>query len=566
MRFSQLLGKTLRQVPSETDNISHQLLLRSGMIQQVASGVYSYLPLAHRSLTKIEQIIRNELDSIGAQEVTMPVLQPIEIWQKSGRDQAFGKSLFVLNDRKMRKLCLGPTHEEVVTQMVGYNLKSYRDLPMLIYQIQTKFRDEPRPRGGLLRVREFKMMDLYSFDIDEENLDISYKKLMKAYRNIYERCGLPAIMVEADSGAIGGKDSHEFILIAETGEDEVVYCESCNYAANAEKAISIKQKLVLEEMLPPEEVYTPGKKTIQEVAEFLNVPTNRTLKAVFYSADNKLIFVVIRGDLEVNEVKLKNILKCVDLRLATDEEVKGAGLVAGSASALGIKGIKIIADDSINTGYNYIVGANKPDYHVKNINYPRDFKVDIICDIALAQQGHLCVNCQKKLKSLRGIEVGHIFKLGIAFSENLDAYFLDREGTQKPAVMGCYGIGIGRLMAGAIEQNHDDKGILWPVSIAPYQVYLCALSMENTSVAVAAERLYDELNKARIEVLYDDRNESAGVKFNDADLLGIPLRVTVSARTLKSDCVEIKKRIDKESFTVPFGDAIIRLKKLLTPG
>ena len=565
MRLSKLFGKTLRQVPAEAETISHQLLLKAGMIHQVTAGAYSYLPLGWRVLKKIEKIIREEMDAAGGQELMMPALQPLEIWEESGRSLSFGKSLFVLTDRRDRKLCLGPTHEEVITDLVRRNVHSYRDLPLLLYQIQTKFRDEPRPRGGLLRVREFTMKDLYSMDTSEETLEQSYQKMIQAYKNIFTRCGLQTIMVEADSGAIGGKDSHEFMVAAETGEDKIIYCANCGYAANAERASFAKSGPERkEEPLPLEEVATPGAKTIEEVANFLGVPKEQTLKAVFYSADGEVVFVVIRGDLEVNEVKLKNTLKCFELRLADEEEVKRAGLVAGSASPVGLSGIKVVADDSILLGSNFVVGGNKPDVHLKNANYPRDFKVDILTDIALAKEGYRCARCGAKLLSTRGIEVGHLFKLGTIFSEKLGAFYLDQDGVQKPIVMGCYGIGLGRLLAAVVEQNHDEKGIIWPPSIAPYQVYLCALSMDNPEVAQAAERLYSELEEAEFEVLFDDREESAGVKFNDADLLGIPIRVVISPRTLKQGVAEIKPRKQKEVELVPLGEVAEKLREMLS--
>jgi len=564
VRISRLFGKTQREIPAEADTVSHQLLLKAGMISQVAAGVYSYLPLAWRVLKKIENIIRDEMDKAGGQELMMPVLQPLELWQETGRDLAFGKGLFTLSDRRERKLALGPTHEEVITKLVSSNVQSYRDLPLMLYQIQTKFRDEPRPRAGLIRVREFTMKDLYSFDTDEDGLDQSYNKMLQAYRNIYSRCGLPVLLVEADSGAIGGKDSHEFMVIAEGGEDEIIYCPGCQYAANADKAESIKSKIDSEEPLPREEVDTPGMATIEEVSSFLKVPQSHTLKAVFYIADRKLVFVVIRGDIEVNEVKLKNSLGCVDLRLASEAEVIEAGIVAGSASPIGISGIKIIADDSITSGTNFIAGANKPDTHFRNVNYPRDFKADIVADIAKARAGEECPRCGGKLSSTHGIEVGHIFKLGTFLSEKLGALFINQSGVSQPIVMGCYGIGLGRLLAAAIEQNHDDKGIIWPLPIAPYHIYLCPLYLENPQVAATAESLYAELEAQGLEVLFDDRNDSPGVKFNDADLLGIPLRVTISPRTLESNSVEIKRRSEKETELVPVERVAKRLKELIT--
>jgi len=443
-------------------------------------------------------------------------------------------------------------------------VQSYRDLPQLPYQMQNKFRDEPRPRGGLLRVREFIMKDLYSFDADEAGLDTSYRKMVAAYKNIFSRCGLPSVMVEADSGAIGGKASHEFMLIADSGEDEIIYCSGCDYAANTEKAISIKSSKPAGERLNVGQVATPGLKSIEEVAAFLGVSHDQTLKSVFYVADGEMIFVVIRGDLEVNEVKLKNLLKCTELHMATEAETREAGLVAGYASAIGLKNTKIVADDSILRGGNFVAGANKPDMHLKNVNYPRDFKADIISDIAKTRAGDVCPKCNGKLLSQQGIEVGHVFKLGAFLSERLGALYLDKDGTNKPIIMGCYGIGVGRLLAAAIEQNHDDKGIIWPLPIAPYQVCLCALKVEDAQVMEAAEAIYAELCTAGVEVLFDDRPDSPGIKFNDADLMGIPLRIVVSARTLKSSSVELKWRKEAQAQMQPLEGltkAVISLVK-----
>jgi len=562
--LSKLFGKTQREIPAEAGTASHQLLLKSGMIRQLASGVYSYLPLAWRVLGKIEDIVRNEMNKAGGQELSMPVLQPIELWQKTGRDLAFGKGLFTLFDRKERQLALGPTHEEVITELVSHNVQSYRDLPLLLYQIQTKFRDEPRPRGGLIRVREFTMKDLYSFDADEDGLDQSYSKMLNAYHNIYQRCGLPAILIEADSGAIGGKDSHEFMVIAESGEDEIIYCHNCDYAANAEKAESIKDKVDNGQPLPIEEVATPGYYTIEEVSTFLGVPQSQTLKAVFYVADGRLVFVVIRGDIEVNEVKLKNLLHCTELRMASEDEVIDAGIVAGSASPIGLKNIRIVADESITSGTNFIAGANKADTHLKNVNYSRDFRADLVADIALACAGEGCPRCGSKLLATQGIEVGHVFKLGTFLSERLGASYIDASGASHPIVMGCYGIGIGRLMAAIVELNHDDKGIIWPMAVAPYQVYLCPLYLENNDVLKVAESLYTELEKQGLEVLFDDRIESPGIKFNDADLLGIPVRVTISPRTLEKDSIELKLRSEKKAELVPLGEAAEKIKRLIS--
>jgi len=568
MRFSKLFGKTLRQAPAEAESVSHQLLLRAGMIAQEAAGIYSYLPLGWRVLRKTENIIREEMDKVGGQELMLPVLQPFELWQQSGRYVSFGKSLFTLTDRKEHTLALGPTHEEVITDLVHRYVQSYRELPLLLYQIQVKLRDEPRPRGGLLRVREFIMKDLYSFDADEAGLDESYRKMCQAYGNVYARLGLPTLMIEADSGAIGGKDSHEFMVLTEDGEDEVICCSSCGYAANAEKAQFVKtdKTTVLSKaknLLPLEAIATPGTKTIEEVADFVGVPTSQTLKAVFYSADGEFIFVIIRGDLEVNETKLRNALKCSELRLATEREVNEIGLVAGFASPIGVKGVKVVADDSITSGSNFIVGANKPGCHLRNANYPRDFQVDLIADIALARPGDSCSKCRGKLSSARGIEVGHVFKLGTFISEKFGASFLDNDGKSRPIVMGCYGIGLGRLLAAIVEQSHDDKGIIWPLSVAPYQIYLCPLSLDKPAVLPTAEKIYQELQKKGIEVLFDDRDDSPGVKFNDADLLGIPLRLTLSPRTLQSQSVEAKWRTEKEAQLLPLENLSAQVKKLL---
>jgi len=540
------------------------------MIHQLAAGVYSYLPLALRALQKIENIIREEMNAVGGQELQMPVLQPLEMWRETERDLAFGKGLFTLSDRRERPLVLGPTHEEVITELVKRNVQSYRDLPLLLYQIQTKFRDEPRPRGGLMRVREFGMKDLYSFDTDEEALNITYQRMIGAYKRIYERCGLDSVVVEADSGAIGGKESHEFMVIAESGEDVILNCSKCDYAANVEKAESVKPRggevggeSEKSEMLPMEEVATPGKITIKEVSSFLGIPESQTLKAVFYAADGEVVFVAIRGDLEVNEVKLKNALGCHELRLATEEEVANAGLVAGSASPLGLSGVKRVGDPSITLGANLVAGANKPDTHMRNVNYPRDFAIDLMVDIATAQAGDGCLRCGAPLLTTRGIEVGHVFKLGSFFSERMGATFLNRDGVARPILMGCYGIGIGRLLAAAIEQYHDENGIIWPTPIAPYQVHLCPLSTDNEEVAARAESLYAELKREGLEVLFDDRAESPGVKLNDADLLGMPLRVVLSPRTLKTGSVEVKMRGEKEVALVPMKGVSGKLRAML---
>jgi len=565
MKVSQLFGKTLRQTPAEAENASHQLLLKSGMIRQLASGVYSYMPMCLRSIQKIEGIIREELNAIGAQELLMPALQPFEIWVETGRDLAFGENLFTLNDRRDRTLALGPTHEEVITSLVRHQVQSYRDLPLILYQIQTKFRDEPRPRGGLLRVREFGMKDMYSFHTDVESLNEIFPKVVEAYKRIYERCGLRFLIVEADSGAIGGKESNEFMVIADSGEDTIINCPSCGYTANVEKAESVKPRSDAGQPLPMEEVSTPGMKTIEEVANFLHIKPGQTLKAVFYNCDGDIVLVSIRGDIEVNEIKLRNAIGCHELRLATDEELVKAGLVAGYASPIAVKSVKRIADDSITMGTNFVAGANKPDKHIKNVNYPRDFQVDLITDIANAKAGDHCPKCSAALTAIKGIEVGHVFKLGTKFTERLGANYLDRDGVSRPIIMGTYGIGIGRLLASAIEQNNDEKGIIWPVAIAPYHIYLCPLSIDNAEMLKATDKLYKELTDAGIEVLYDDRLESPGVKLNDADLLGMPLRVVISPRTLKNTSVEVKQRREKNASILPLEGVVEKLRSMLFP-
>ena len=563
MRVSKLFGKTLRDDPSEAEIASHRLMLRAGLISQVASGVYSYLPLAWRSLRKIEQIIREEMDAAGGQELRLPVLQPVEIWETSGRSAVFGNDMFRVQDRRERPMVMAPTHEEVLTSHVKANVNSYRDLPLILYQIQTKFRDEPRPRGGLIRVREFDMKDAYSFDADDEGLDRSYQAMVRAYKRIYERCGLDTIMVEADSGAIGGKDSHEFIALAEVGEDTVVLCGSCGYAANVERAAFKKTPNPPEDPLPLEEVATPGIKTIEDLTRYLDTPAWRTLKAVIYMADGEMVFVAIRGDLEVNEVKLKNALGGAELRFATPQEVEEAGLVPGSASPIGANA-RIVADDSLRLGSNFIMGSNKDGYHLRNANSPRDFEPDLVTDIALVQEGYACPTCDGVLSTSRGIEVGHVFKLDTRYSEAFGCTYPGQDDLQRPVVMGCYGIGVGRLLAATVEQTHDKAGMVLPEAVAPYAVRLAALNVEREDVAEAADALYNNLTEAGVEVLYDDRQESVGVKFNDAELLGLPILLVVSPRNITKDVVEVRRRAGGESTLVPRGVVAEYVQSLLT--
>ncbi len=560
MRYSKLFGKTLRQVSGETETVSHRLMIKAGMIHPLAAGLYTYMPLAQRSLHRIERIIREEMDRVGGQEIQMPALQPLELWQETGRDELMGETLFRLQDRRERTLVLGPTHEEVVTDLARHFVRSYRDLPVLAYQIQIKFRDEPRPRGGLLRVREFAMKDMYTFDADDEAASQTYKEVVEAYKRIYLRCGLEAMAVEADSGAIGGKESHEFMVIAPSGENDVIFCPTCGYAANAERAESRIAPAGLDEPSRPlDRKSTPGIKAIADLARFLDLPASRTWKAVFYVADTKLVLAAIRGDLDVNEVKLKNRLKSVNLRPATDEEIRMAGLVPGFSSPIGVEGITILLDSSLALGSGFAAGANEEGYHYVNAEFGRDLTGEVV-DIALAQPGQSCVRCGAELKSTRGIEVGHTFKLGTVYSAKMGATYLDADGNERPLVMGCFGIGVGRLLASAIEQHNDEKGIIWPAAIAPYQVYLCPLSMDNPAVSQAADTMYERLVADAIEVLYDDRAESPGVKMNDADLLGMPLRVVISPRSLQSGSIEIKPRREKQHrmVTLEEGPGVVK--------
>ena len=563
MRMSQLFGRTLRQAPAETETPSHRLLLRAALVQQLAAGIYSYLPLGWRAIRKIGQIIREEMDAAGGQELIMPALHPSEIWQESGRRQSMRDILFTLKDRRDRELVLGPTHEEITVELFKRHVQSYRDLPQLIYQIQTKFRDEPRPRGGLIRLREFSMKDLYSFDADWEGLDESYRRMYDAYEKIFDRCGVPAASVLADSGAIGGKDSQEFMYLTDVGEDEALICPACGYAANAEKAELRKRSPEPEEPLPVEEVSTPGIISIEDLARFLDIPHWKTLKAVFYMGDGQPVFVAIRGELEVNETKLRNTLAVTDLHLMDDAEAARAGLEVGFASPIGLKNVRVVADDSAPGSPNLVAGANKPDTHLRNVNHGRDWTADIVADIALARHGDPCPNCGHPLELRRGIEMGHVFKIGTVYSEKMGATFLDRDGNLRPAVMGSYGIGLDRLLATVVEANHDERGIIWPPSVAPYDAHLVALNIEQPDVRQAAEKLYEDLAAAGIEVLYDDREESPGVKFNDADLLGMPLRLTVSPRTLEKDSVELKRRAEKETALYPLGEAVAAVRAAL---
>lgn len=566
MRFTQLFGRTLREVPTEAELVSHQLLLRAAMIRQLAAGIYSYLPLGWRVLAKIEAIMRQEMDRIGGQEMLMPVVHPAEVWQATGRWQAPtpGPALARFRDRWGHDLVIAMTHEEVIADLLKSEVFSYRQLPFMVYHIQTKFRDEPRPRGGLIRVREFVMKDAYSCHPDQASLDEFYPHMYEAYVRIFQRCHLEHVAVEADTGMMGGALSHEFMAITNVGEDTLIACSGCTYGANIERAEFRKGEALREEPREMQAVPTPETTTIESVAAYLGVPTSQTIKAVFFTtSEGELVFAAIRGDLAVNEVKLSNVLGGVLLRPATEEELREKGIVAGYASPVGVRGVRVVADDSLRTGTNFVAGANRPGYHYLNVNYPRDFQADIEADIALAQEGLRCPRCESLLQEARGIELGHLFKLGTRYSAAVGATFLDQKGEPRPIFMGSYGIGTGRLMAAIVEEHHDDKGIIWPPSVAPYQVHLVSLGLDDPSVRKAADALYAELQEAGVEVLYDDREESAGVKFNDADLIGIPLRLTVSPRNLRADVVEAKLRWQEERTLLPRAGIVALARDLL---
>lgn len=562
MRMSNLLFKSLREAPAEAEIPSHKLLLRAGLVMPIAAGLYCFTPLGWRVFRRLETIIREEMDRSGAQEVHLPALHPIEIWEQSGRARAMGQTLFRLHDRRDREFALGPTHEEVISLLASRFIQSYRDLPVTLYQIQTKFRDEPRPRGGLVRLREFTMKDAYSFDVSWEALDDSYQAAFDAYVRIFERAGIPVIPVAADSGAIGGKDSQEFVFLTDTGEDEILLCSGCGYAANAEKAEFRKPDPVPAEPAPLEEIDTPGQKTIADLARFLGIEERQTAKAVFYRADDKPVFVAIRGDLEVNEVKLKNALKATVLEPMDDDAVAKAGLVAGSAGPVGLKGMLIVADPSVVEAKNLVAGANTPDRHIRNVNYERDWRADIVAEIALARGGDACARCGGTLEVKRGMEMAHVFKLGTIYSESIGVYYLDEQGERCPAVMGCYGIGLDRMMAACIEANHDDNGIIWPVEVAPYDVHIVALNLEQEAVSQALEKLERELTGAGLSVLVDDRDDSAGIKFKDADLIGIPVRITVSPRALERGGLEVRNRRTGETDIVPAAEVLDRIASI----
>lgn len=566
MRLSELLVPTMREVPAEAELPSHVLMLKAAMMRKLASGIYIYLPLGQRVLRKVEQIVREEMDRAGAQEVLMSALIPSELWKETGRWEVFGPEMFRLKDRNEREFCLGPTHEEVFTDLIRNEIKSYRQLPVTIYQIQTKFRDERRPRFGVMRSREFIMKDAYSFDTDWDGLDVSFDKMYKAYCRIFDRCGLKYTVVEADSGAMGGRDSKEFMVTSSVGEAVIAYCENCGYAANEEKAECLVDCKFDEEMLPQEKIETPDARTIEELVGFLKTTPDRFVKTLIYKFKDKVVAVLVRGDRELNEIKLLNILKGneQDLEMAdagTVEMVTGAKV--GFAGPIGLKGdVLIIVDNEIPEMRNFIVGANETGYHIKNVNYGRDFKADVVADIRNIAQGDKCPKCGAPIKIGRGIEVGHIFKLGTKYTDALGAKYIDEDGNEKPIIMGCYGIGINRTVAAVIEQNHDDKGIIWPISIAPYHVIVVPVNVSNETQKKVAEDIYNTLKNAGVEVLIDDRDLRAGVKFNDADLLGIPVRITVGKKA-EQNMVEIKLRSSDKAEEISATMVIDRIKQII---
>ena len=564
MRMSNLLMPTLREVPAEAEIASHRLMLRAGLIRKLAAGIYSYLPLGLRTLKKVENIVREEMDKAGAQELLMSALLPAEAYQASGRWDVFGPSMFKLKDRGDRDFCLGPTHEELFTQCVIDNVKSYKEYPMTLYQIQTKYRDEGRPRFGVIRSREFVMKDAYSFDLDQKGLDESYQKMYDAYNRIFTRLGLDFTVVDADSGAMGGSGSQEFMVKSPVGEDGIAYCDDCGYAANYEKCECIPQEVdQIEGDLPLEKIETPNAHTIDELVESLGMQAHNFAKTIIYKADDKYIAAMVRGDRDVNEVKLKNLVGCRDdLELAEPAVVRDiTNAQVGFAGPINL-GIPVYADKEVELMKNFVVGANETDMHYKNVNMGRDFTPDVVADIRVVVTGDKCPKCGGTIKSEQGIEVGHIFKLGTKYSDALGLKYLDESGKQQTVIMGCYGIGVTRCVAAAVEQLHDDNGIIWPVSIAPYQAIVVPANYKDEEQVKAAEKLYNELTEAGIETIIDDRAERAGVKFKDADLIGIPVRVVVGKK-LSEGIVEYKERAMESAVDIPLSDAVAKVTEFI---
>ena len=568
MRFSNYYIKTLKETPKEAEVASHKLLLRAGMIKKMASGVYSYLPMGYRTLRKVENIVREEMNRAGAIELFMPVLLPAEIWQESGRWDVMGAEMIRLKDRHERDFVLGPTHEEAITDIVRNDIFSYKSLPVNLYQIQTKFRDERRPRFGLMRGREFLMKDAYSFSVDRAGLDKEFDNMQEAYSKIFTRCGLDFRIVDADSGAIGGSGSREFHVMANSGEDELIFCDHCHYGANVEKATDVITSLPKEELKEAVLVDTPNIAKIEDVVEALNVEIERTVKAIMYKdvVNDAPYMVLIRGDIEVNEVKVKNLINTIDIAMLTDEEIAKLGLFKGFIGPYGMdlkaKGITVIADPSVTEIPNHTAGGNKPDTHYLNVNYGRDYEADIIADVRKVKEGDICSICGKPLRVARGIECGHIFKLGKKYSEAMHAVVLDENGKEVVMEMGCYGIGISRTMAAAIEQNNDENGIIWPTAIAPFIVDVIATNMKDEAQVKLAEELLEALESNGIETIYDDRNERAGFKFKDADLIGFPFKV-VCGKKSSEGIVELKIRRTGETLEVAKENVVETVKELM---
>jgi len=566
MRMSMRFGKTLRESPAEAELPSHILMLRGGYISKVAAGIYNYMPFAWRAARKIEEIMRREMDAIGGQELLMPVVHPAELWQETGRWQAIGPEMVRMKDRSGRDMVLAMTHEETITDLARRYIDSYKQLPAVVYHIQTKFRDEPRSRAGLIRVREFIMKDAYSFHADQEGLDEYYPNMCRAYKRICHACGVPVVQVLGDVGMMGGTNAHEFTYITDYGEDTLLLCPECGYAANRETA-TIKKDVAASGLSPedipaPEKVATPGKDSIAAVSEFLGMDPKETMKSMVYLNGDSLVMVVIRGDLDVNEKKLANLLRVGEVRLAYPEDLEKAGLNQGYMSPVGLKGIKVVCDDSLSADRGYVAGANEAGFHLKNVVPGRDFAVDYRGDLVAARQGDPCPVCGKPLDVKRGVEIGNTFKLGTRYSASMGANYLDENGKAKPLVMGCYGMGLGRLLACVVEANHDERGIIWPMTVAPYHIYLVALGASDT-VKNESEALYRRLTSKGFEVVLDDRDESAGVKFNDADLLGMPIRLTLSERSLKAGGVELKMRSEKSSRVVALSELEGELSKII---
>lgn len=572
MRSSQLFGQTLRDAPVEADVISHQLLVRAGFIRQLGAGIFTYLHLAKRSITKLENLIRKEIDAIGGQEISMPVIHPADIWKETGRWQQIGSEMGRFRDKNEHDMVLAMTHEEVVGDLVRREIHSYKQLPRLIYHIQTKWRDDPRPRAGLIRVREFTMKDSYSLDMDSDGLEYQYRAHFQAYYNIFNRCALPVISIKSDTGMMGGSLAHEFMYLSNIGEDTLLICNNCGYKANRQVARFKKIPLPKEEKKEIIRVSTPGTHTIESLASYLNIQKENTAKAVFFMAQfqeesgikEEFVFAVVRGDMEINETKLLNALKAKELRPARDDEILKIGAVPGFASPIGLKDILIIVDDIIPESPNLVSGANESDYHFLNVNYPRDYSSSQVVDIASANEGCACPECGNPLSASRGIEVGNIFKLGTRYSEALGCNFLARDGSLQPVYMGSYGIGIGRLLACIVEEHHDLKGIIWPVSVAPYQIHLILLRGRGDDTSEGtAENLYKNLLSAGLEVLYDDSFDSPGIKFNNADLIGCPIRITISDRALALGGIELKFRNEEDRLIVPISGLIEYLQTKL---